>query len=348
MLSALGFALALGLSAPDSRSSLTDDQLALIEDRLTKGGSFKVRLQAALILGEGGRLEAEPPLREASHGDANAQVRAAAALALAELGGAEVAGALVEALGDENPFVREEAEKGLARLAERLGPPFAQPFGAALGGAPEQARAAGVPVFALLGPAGAEQLAALVGDDAPTVRTAVAAALARLPPQVAGEALRYALRAGSFTTRAAAAAALAERRDALALPDLAALASSPTELPEVQQAARRALAALSDLIDPGVERRRLAEASAPDDRVRALVLLVVREGPGAEDACERALGDISPIVQAEAVEALGRLGDPRALPALRRMLDREEDASLHGVLVAAVHAIERSSRSATH
>ncbi|MHB1844330.1 MAG: HEAT repeat domain-containing protein [Deltaproteobacteria bacterium] len=343
MIPLLALALFFSVAPAPARPCLTDDQLSLLEDRLARGGSFKVRLQAALILGAGGRVEAEAPLKESLRGDPQPQVRAATALALAELGGGEVASALVEALGDEDRFVRAEAVRALSQLAERLGPALAQPLGAALGGAPSGPRAAGIPVLALLGAEGAQQLASLPGDDAPEVRAAVREALGRLPAEVANSALRYALKAGSFSARAAAATALAERGDVASLSALADAASAPTEVPEVQAAAFAALRALSGLIDPDVERARLAQSPMPPERIRALVLLSVREGPKAEHACEQALRDPSPLVQAYAVETLGRLSDPRALPELRRMLDREEDAPLHGVLAAAIHSIERAA-----
>ena len=48
------------------------------------------------------------------------------------------------------------------------------------------------------------------------------------------------------------------------------------------------------------------------------------------------------MVQAYAVEALGELGDRRALPLLHELLGREDLAPLDSVITAAIHRIERS------
>ena len=74
---------------------------------------------------DGTRERAVPLLEKALREDAVAQVRAAAALALADLGAAEALATLLVAVEDEDPHVRQMAlsalgEIGDARAAARL------------------------------------------------------------------------------------------------------------------------------------------------------------------------------------------------------------------------------------
>ncbi|HUB06384.1 MAG TPA: HEAT repeat domain-containing protein [Myxococcales bacterium] len=343
---ALVFALgALGKEGP-SPARLSPEQFSLLAERLEHGESFKVRIQAALILGEGGGPPAEPVLREVLRDDANPSVRAAAALALVDLDGLASVPPLVEALGDEDGFVRGEVGKALSVLAQREGSGLALPLANALANASDAAKPIGLAVLSGLGSPGADGLVTLLGDSSSTVRAAARSSLEALPKAVAGQALERGIRNGSFGVRAIAAQLAGEWRDAAALPALADAAADATEVPEVQEASRRAIAEMKDAIREDEEVAQLKGASDPQLRVRALVLLAGKAGPAAEPACEAALRDASPLVRAYAVESLGALGDRRALPALRELLHREDYAPLDAVLSAAIHRIERSSPSA--
>jgi hypothetical protein len=84
---------------------------ALIED-----ANYKVRVQAALVLGKLGDPAAVPSLVRAL-GDANKTVRGIAAQALGQLGDGAAADPLHDLLrGESDPFVRTQAEKALAAL----------------------------------------------------------------------------------------------------------------------------------------------------------------------------------------------------------------------------------------
>jgi HEAT repeat protein len=83
---------------------------------LLEDSSYKVRLQAALLLGKLGDRAASPALIKAL-GDENRTVRAMAAQSLGRLGVADGAPALKGLLQRErDPFVRAQAEKALASL----------------------------------------------------------------------------------------------------------------------------------------------------------------------------------------------------------------------------------------
>ena len=84
----------------------------MIED-----GNYKVRVQAALVLGKLGDPRAVPPLIKAL-GDQNKTVRGIAASALGQLGDASAVEPLRDLLRHESdPFVRGQAEKALAALS---------------------------------------------------------------------------------------------------------------------------------------------------------------------------------------------------------------------------------------
>ncbi len=320
---------------------LLPDQVALLSDRLANASSFKVRIQAALILGAGGGAAADEPLRRALQFDSSGPVRAAAALGLADLDGPAALPALVSVLDDDDAFVREEAEKALSDVATRVGAPIVKPLASALTTAPEPARPALLRLLGKLGEPAADAVVGMLGDTDAGVEAAARAELSVFPRPIVDRALARALSGGSFAVRAAAAQMIGERGDAAALAALAGVLADPAELPEVQAAARRAIEALRGSIDGAAEARQAAGAPLPADRVRALILVAARGGADAQAACEKALTDESESVRAAAVSALADIGDRQALPALRRLLTREGDAPLGPAVQAAIRRLER-------
>jgi hypothetical protein len=112
----LAILAALGGRAAPARAaapaaSVEDLCKAVVED-----ANYKVRVQAALVLGRLGDSAAIPALTKAL-GDANKTVRGIAAQALGQLGDPAAADALRGVLKQESdPFVRKETEKALASL----------------------------------------------------------------------------------------------------------------------------------------------------------------------------------------------------------------------------------------
>jgi hypothetical protein len=103
--------LCLLSTRPALAGKVDDLSKMLLED-----SSYKVRLQAALLLGKLGDRSAVDPLCRAL-GDENRTVRAMAAQSLGRLGAAEAAPALRGLLQRErDPFVKTQAEKALAAL----------------------------------------------------------------------------------------------------------------------------------------------------------------------------------------------------------------------------------------
>jgi hypothetical protein len=116
------FAALLLLAAASVRgaSDVKVDELcrAVIED-----ANYKVRVQAALVLGKLGDQRAVPPLIKAL-GDTNKTVRGIAASALGQLGDASAAEPLRDLLRHESDaFVRGQADKAVAALSGGAGGP---------------------------------------------------------------------------------------------------------------------------------------------------------------------------------------------------------------------------------
>ena len=107
-LGALVLALLLLAAAPASADKIDDLTRALMQD-----SSYKVRVQAALVLGKLGDRRAVPALIQALH-DENETVRGVAATSLGRIGDKAASNALmVASTGDPSDFVRGQAKKAL-------------------------------------------------------------------------------------------------------------------------------------------------------------------------------------------------------------------------------------------
>jgi hypothetical protein len=102
-----GLALAL-LGAAAARA----DKLDELTHALMQDPSYKVRVQAALVLGKLNDKRAVPALSQALN-DENESVRGVAATSLGRLGDPSAANALLRATNDPSEFVRTQAKKAL-------------------------------------------------------------------------------------------------------------------------------------------------------------------------------------------------------------------------------------------
>ena len=119
--------LALLLAASVARAG-SDVKVEDLIRAVTDDGNYKVRVQAALVLGKLGDTRAVQPLIKAL-GDQNKTVRGIAAQALGQLGDASATDPLRALLKHEtDPFVRGQAEKAVATLSA----------GGAVGGGPKR------------------------------------------------------------------------------------------------------------------------------------------------------------------------------------------------------------------
>jgi len=238
-----------------------------------------------------------------------AAVRVHAARRLGELADPAAVPALIEALGDKLPAVRRQAARSLGRLGD---------------------------------PRAASALIKALGDRDTNVRFYAAGALGRIKAPQAVEPLVRALRDPEWPVRTQAAGALREMKD----PRIAALLAEALTARGADTAQITWI--LRGLRAGAVTKRILALLKAPDANVRAravkaLGTLTHRGDVDAScvDALIAALADESAAVRAAAVEVLVTVGDRRALAPIRKLAQREKDAS---VLKAARAAVERLSK----
>jgi hypothetical protein len=114
--------LVLLLCAQPAAADKIDDLARL----LMSDPSYKVRVQAALVLGKLHDKRAVPALQQAL-GDENESVRGVAATSLGQIGDKSAAQALMGASRDSSEFVRNQAKKALDLLANVAAPGAATP-----------------------------------------------------------------------------------------------------------------------------------------------------------------------------------------------------------------------------
>jgi len=112
-----GWLLALFLAAATARAAGSDVRVDDLCRAVIDDSNYKVRVQAALVLGKLGDPRAVQPLIKAL-GDQNKSVRGIAASALGQLGDAAAVDPLRDLLRREtDSFVRGQAEKAMAALS---------------------------------------------------------------------------------------------------------------------------------------------------------------------------------------------------------------------------------------
>jgi len=110
--------LVVALCATPARADKVDD----LARTLASDPSYKVRVQAALVLGKLGDKRAVPALIKALK-DSNATVRTVSCGALGKLGDSSAVEPLKEAAKDGESMVRQAAEKALQQLEQAPPPP---------------------------------------------------------------------------------------------------------------------------------------------------------------------------------------------------------------------------------
>jgi HEAT repeat protein len=244
-----------------------------------------------------------------------------------------------------------------------------------LDGAPESMRLAIARVIGCIGRRrDADLVAALLQDPSSPVRRAAVEALARLEPGTAAEPLRLALADESESVRIAAAAALGASESDAVVGDLEGLARD--EDARVRAAALRSLGRrLSRTALAPARAGALAalERALGDDALPALAALeaLTELGAGDAEAVQRVLARPEPelvcgaiawtsrhgepsgldlllpcvshpdwTVRAAAVEALAERGVARALPAILRRLELEQDEFVRAATLRALQRLE--------
>lgn len=338
--------LAFAAGARAAPPAIDDATFADLTEKLADSPGFKVRLQAAMVLGRTGGDRAFDPLVRALEADPHFTVRGAAALALGNLGDPRAIEPLVRRVDtDPDGFVSAQAVSALAQLSTQ-GAVQAVPYlVAARDRADAPGRHAVVRALAAMTDAAAlRALAESLADADSDIRGLAEGALGKASATAAGDALIACLAHSNYKVRAAAAQSLAHAREGRAVDALAELVVDPIEVPEVQLAAREALVALKDRLD--VHRLVRSSRESPDkrERARALALLGAVGGDDAFEAAMAGLKDRDVYVRGIAASVIGTLDDPRAVPALQKLLDdAQENARIVGLVKGSISRLNRKA-----
>lgn len=268
-----------------------DDPAAWIEALASDDGMVHQRARAGLV-----RAGAVDRLR-AALADPRPRLRVRALSAITELRPPDLAALLAAALEDPDPQVRQEAlfRGGVAGLAAR---------------SPEAVASLG-----RLGAAADPALVAFLSHPRPQIRRAAAEAVGFRPQDPPGGDLLAALRA-----------AVADPDPGVRAAALGTLGASDDDRPALERA----------LLDPDPQVRQIAAETLGRHRVRAALPALIAALADGSWAAARALGQIggaevqAPLraalvddrVAGVAAEALGALGDPAAIPAVRALVAR--------------------------
>ncbi len=242
----------------------------------------------------------------------------------------EVLAALIAALDDAEPFVRAEAAASLARFDARI---VREALWQALGsGEPRRVVAAAEALGHLREGESVGPLLAALQTGGPSVRVSVLEALGRIGRAEALPTLLQALNDPIPAVRWAAAGALGRLGRAEASAALSARLAASVRPREAPTEAGHGQGGDLPTNEPMLVRRRLAWALG-------------RTGGGSEAtaALMSALNDVDTEVRRQAALALGALGDPAALPALRSLLaalSGEDDGSVAEAARVAIAALE--------
>jgi cellulose synthase operon protein C len=320
------------LAAAEVAARIQADQLGLRLSAWLSDPDGRIRLAAAETLGVRPDGQALGALARASS-DVDQGVRAAVARALGASGNAEAVVPLLGRLDDPVPEVRRQVVLSLGRLRD---------------------------------PRAVIPLLAKVEDSAGVVRRAVARALGALGDARAVGALVLVLRDSDETVRIAALDAVGRLGDASAVSSVIAVLSDTKE--EVRAAAVRALgrlgtpeataAVVAELGRPGANVAQLV-AALGHGRQRAVTVLRVcveaRGGYRAADGCVLSLGTLgdasdvprvrralerSEVSPRAALEALGLLGSPEALPTVLEYLADPDATVRRAALIALVPLLD--------
>jgi HEAT repeat protein len=310
----------------------------------------ELRQAAADVLGAIQDRRTVPALA-AALADPDPNVRAASARALGRVGGPEAQGALLAALDSDDATLRLAALEALC--AQRIAPP-AEKVRALL-----RDRSTRAGAYRVLGgaqePEAIALLAAGLVEGTRTVREAALAAVGLLRSRRTAEDLEplaRGVRALAARHPAAAEACVAALRSEEPFVPVGAL-SALAWLGSARHAAAALRLADDDRLRPVVEevleaageapglKEALAEALpglGPLGRIAALAGLSRLGSPAALESLLRAAAEPDAVIQPEAIGALGRLGDARAVPILAGLL-ADDAPGIAGVAATALGRI---------
>jgi HEAT repeat protein len=235
-------------------------------------------------------------------------------------------------LKDSEPAVRCAAANSLGCMPAQKA---LESLSKALGDRSASVRAAAVDSLGCLGANEASKpISRAVSDVDPAVRCRAIIALGRLG-NAGVEPLLLALKDSQWQIRNLSAQALGEIKSPLAIAPLSAAVADPHE--EVRFSAADALAKIGGpaTVEPLISSWRINDILVNTVARNALVAM----GHECVERLVKALGDANVSVREQAAIALGQIGDPRAIPALQSLADRDPDSMVATAAIAALAKI---------
>ncbi len=339
LLLSVGFLLAIphaSEAAPAGPASA--DQMQRWVSNLQTGASFKVRMQAAILLGRADDPRALEPLVQAL-GDDHFAVRGAACLALSHLNrAAGVKPLITTAATDEDDFVRLEARKALLAFDGKVA---LEPALDAASAADVDVRREAINVLAHLPDESARLRLVEALGDAPPIHAIAHDTLFHLD-EVERDAL---LSAGLSSTKPQVRLGAAALLEQIATPRAVALLmdayDQQNDNPDLRRALRDHLRAVKRLLP---EHELLADAQSSTDRfvrARALKFLGVIGGGQATDVLITTLDSPDVYLRGVAALSLADAGDPRAIQRLSRLIEDQDNARIVQIVRNSIQILER-------
>ncbi len=315
-----------GETAPRANETLTPvaraDREAYVQrliDALSHDDAFKVRLQAAVLLGRSNDERAAPALISALAGDAHYTVRAASATALANLNDVRGIAHIVKAQGvDREAFVREEAERALTKF-ERSD--ALQPVISAYNGAedPRVRKVALAYVVAQPITPDTEPVRERALGETPENFEITKAAVLKLAPDRMMALLQRGIDHHDAAVRRGAVNVLRAVSSQDAARMVLGVYERDIEVEEVRAAARDALRAMRALLPIQQFVKEAQGSSERYARARAIKLLGVVGGDEAEKVLLSASQDNEIYIRGSAVLAMQYLGSQSVVPTLEKL-----------------------------
>ncbi len=311
--------------APVDGPSQSRAYLAKLVEALENDDSFKVRLQAAVLLGRSGEAAAVDPLIRALNEDEHYTVRAAAATALANLEESRAISHILKRIAlDRDDFVREEASRALDKYDREVALPYVI---ATYDGfeSPDASKVRRVAVDYVLrdevGPEADGILERALGDETDIARIAADYLLAMERSEEALAVLNEAIRNKEPTVRRGAVLVLEAMNSKPATDLILEVYERDIEVEEVKEATRNALRARRSFLDIDQVIREASRGTEKHARGRALKLLGVVGGIEAEKVLVSALEDSDIYIRGNAVLAMQWLGSPTVAPSLEKLAE---------------------------
>lgn len=315
-----------------------DDRVASLIDSLAHDSSFKVRLQAAVKLGRTKDPRAVTALLEALR-DEHYTVRGASCLALANMGALEaIQPLLLVAATDDDDDVRIEAKRSLSRFDKELAwPELLQ----ASNTSDVETRLEAIALIAQWTDDRARlRLIEALGDNERIVHV-VQDTLASLAPGAKVELLRLGLDSPKLSVRMKATQLLGDIADDKAVGILMDAYEEELESDELRRAIREQLRRLKDKLPVAELLKDAQKGEERFGRARALKFLGVIGGEPAQKVLVEALRDEDIYVRGVSALALAEAGDARAIPALRKLIEDQENARIVQIVRNSIQILER-------